>query len=75
MMTYGSETWPIRAQEMRKMEKIEKIMIKLMCRVILKHRCKSEELRKRLEIEDIADVDRKCRLEWFDHLERKDAKD
>jgi len=32
-------------------------------------------LRKRLEIEDIADVVRKIKLRWFGHLERKDARD
>ena len=41
----------------------------------LKDRCKSKELIKRLEIEDVADVDRKSRLGWFGHLERKDAGD
>ena len=38
-------------------------------------RHQSEELRKRLEIEDVADVVRKSRLGWFGHLERKDAGD
>ena len=46
-----------------------------MCGVTLKDRCKSEELRKRLDIEDVADVVRKSRLGWFGHLERKDAGD
>ena len=41
----------------------------------MKDRCKSEELRKRLEIEDVADVVRKSRLGWFGHWERKDAGD
>ena len=39
------------------------------------YRCKSEELRKHLEIEDVVDVVRKSRLGWFGHLERKDAGD
>ena len=51
----------------------ERMMIKWMCRVTLEERCKSEELRKHLEIEDVADVVRKSRLVWFGHLERKDA--
>ena len=38
-------------------------------------RCKSEELRKRWEIEDIADVARKSRLRLFGHLEKKGARD
>ncbi len=41
----------------------------------LKDRCKSEELRKRLDIEDVADVVRRGRLGWFCHLERKDTGD
>ena len=41
----------------------------------LKDRCMSEELRKRLDIEDVADVVRKSRLGWFGHLERKDKGD
>ena len=39
----------------------------------MKDRCKSEELRKRLDIEVVAGVVRKSRLGWFGHLERKDA--
>ena len=35
-------------------------------------RCKSEELRKRLDMEDVADVVSKIRLRWFVHLKRKD---
>ena len=46
-----------------------------MCGVTLKNRCKSEELRKRLDIEDVADVVRKSRFVLFGHLERKDEGD
>ena len=55
------------------MERTERVMIRWMCGVTLKDRCKSEELRTRLEIEDIANVVRKRRLAWFGHLERNDA--
>ena len=55
VMVYGSETWPMRAEEMRTMERTERMMHG----VTLKDRCKSEELRKRLDIEDVADVVRK----------------
>ena len=46
-----------------------------LCGVTLKDRCKSEELRKRLDIEDVADVIRKSRLRWYGHFERKDEGD
>ena len=36
----------------------------------MKDGCKSEELRKRLDAEDVADVVRKSRLRWYGHLER-----
>ena len=74
VMVYGSETWPIRVEELRRLDRAER-MIRWMCGVTLKDRCKSEELRKRLNIEDVADVIRKSKLRWFGHLERKDAED
>ena len=75
VMVYGSETWPMRVEEVRRLERAERMMIRWMCGVTLKDRCKSEELRKRLDIEDVADVVRKSRLRWFGHLERKDERD
>ena len=71
MMVYGSETRPMRTEEVQGMERTERMMIRWMCGVTLKDRCKSEELRKRLEIEDVADVVRKSRLGWFGLMERK----
>ena len=41
----------------------------------MQDRFKSEESRKRFEIEDVAVVARKSRLGWFGHLERKKAGD
>ena len=69
VMVYGSETCPMRIEELRRLKRAER-MIRWMCEVTLKDRCKSEELRKRLDIEDVADVVRKSRLGWFGHLER-----
>ena len=71
VMVHGSETWPIiRAKEVRRLERAERMMMGWMCAVTLKDRCKSEVLRKRLDIEDVADVVRMGRLAWFGHLER-----
>ena len=75
VMVYGSETWPMRVEELRRLERAEKMMKRWMCGVTLKDRCKSEELRKRLDIEEVADVVRKSRLRWFGHLERKEEGD
>src|ERR1700690_2422071 len=75
VMVYGSETWPMRGEEIRRLERAERMMIRWMCGVTLKDRCKNDELRKRLDIEDVADVVRRGRLGWFDHLEGKDLGD
>ena len=69
--------WPMRVEELRRLKRAERMMIRWMCGDTLKDRCKSEEFRKRLDIEDVADVGlvRKRRLGWFGHLERKDEGD
>ena len=53
---YGSETWPMRLEEVRRLERVER-MIRWMCAVTLKNRYKSEELRKRLDIEDVVKLE------------------
>ena len=68
VVVYDSETWSMRAEEMRRMERTERMMIRWMCGVTLKDRCKGEELRKSLEIEDVTAVVRRSRLGWFGHL-------
>ena len=75
VMVYGSETWPMRVEELRRLERAERMMIRWMCGVTLKDRCKGEKLRKRLDIEDVADVIIKRRLRRFGHLERKEGGD
>ena len=52
----------MRVEELRRLERAERMMIRWMCGVTLRDRCKSEELRKRLDIEDVANVVRKSRL-------------
>ena len=73
VMVYGSETWPMSVEELWRLERAER-MIRWMCGVTLKDRCKSEEY-ETPDIEDIADVIRRSRLGWFGHLERKDERD
>ena len=46
-------------------------MIRWMCGVSLKERQPSTELRRRLSVEAIGDVMRRCRLSWHGHGERK----
>ena len=75
VLVYGSETWPVKVEDMRRLERTEKSMVRRMCGVSLKNKCRSEELKDRLGIEGVADVVRRGRLRWFGHVERKEEKD
>ena len=50
-MIYGSETWPMKVEDMHRLERAERMMVRHMCGVSLKDRKSSNELRQRLEIE------------------------
>ncbi len=55
-LLYGSETWPIKAGDNLKLKRNDMKMIRWICGVNLSDRLASEELRKRLRIEDIKTV-------------------
>ena len=70
VMVYGSETWATRVEDMNRLERTERMMVRWMCGVTLKDRKRSEDLLVRLGIESVAEVVRRSRLRWFGHLER-----
>jgi len=53
-MLHGSETWPIRKENVVALQQAEMRMVRWMCGVKLKDRLPSRELRERLGIDDIA---------------------
>jgi len=75
VLVYGSETWPVKIEDMQRLERTERMMVRWMCGVSLKDRISSEELNGRLGVEGVADVVRRGRLRWFGHLERKCSED
>ena len=75
VMVYGSETWAMKVEEMERLERTERMMVRWMCGVTLKDRNSSEELLSRLKIESVSDVVRRGRLRWFGHVERKQEDD
>ena len=75
VLLYGSETWPVRSEDVQRMERAERMMVRWMCGVSLKNRISSAELYGRLGVEEVAVVMRRGRLRWFGHLERKSKED
>jgi hypothetical protein len=74
-MTYGSETWAMKAGHESKLETADMRMIRWMCGVSLRDRKSSADLRDMIGVRPIKDVCRQNRLRWFGHVERKDDDD
>src|SRR6266496_1083474 len=74
-MVYGSETWETRLEDMNRLVRAERSMVRAMCRVSLKDGKSSEELLSRLGIVSVVEIVKKDRLRWFGHVERKMAED
>ena len=71
-MLYGSETWPMKVEDIRKMQRSEMRMLRWMAGVSLSESKSNECVRSMLAIDDIAEVMRRNRLRWFGHVERRD---
>jgi len=74
-MLHGSETWPVRTENVVALQRAEMRMVRWMCGVKLKDRLPSKELRERLDIDDIALVLQQNRLRWYGHVLRKEDDD
>ena len=68
-MLHGSETWPVRKENEVALQRAEMRMVIWMCGV------KLQELRARLELEDIISVLQQNRLRWYGHVLRKEDND
>ena len=75
VLIYETETWAMKADDLRSLERTERMMVRWMCGVSLKDRKRSEDLCNLLGINCVADVVRCGRLRWFGHLERKSVDD
>jgi len=75
VLVYGSETWPVKVEDMQRVERTEHMMVRWMCGVSLKSRISSVDLSRRLGIDSVTEVVRRGRLGWFGHLERKGRDD
>ena len=59
VLVYGSETWAVKVEDMRRLGRAENSMVRWMCGVTLKDRIQTVDLRKRLGIECVSDVVRR----------------
>ena len=72
VMLYGSETWPTKVEDIRKIQRSEMRMLRWMTGVSLNERKSNKCVRSVLAIDDVGEVMRRNRLRWFGHVERRD---
>jgi len=74
-MLHGSETWPVRKENVLALQRAEMRMVRWMCGIKLKDRFPSKKLRERLGVDDIVLVLQQNRLRWYGHVLRKEDDD
>jgi hypothetical protein len=72
IVLYCGETWAVKADDLNRLERNDMRMVRWMCRVSLKDRKSSQELRERCGLESIGVSLQKRRLRWYGHVERMD---
>ena len=76
VLIYGSETWAMKAGDLVRLRRAERMMVRRMCGgVSLKDRKRSDELLSHLGIECVENKIQRARLRWFGHVERKEKND
>src|SRR3989441_5543272 len=75
VLVYGSETWPMKKDDMQRLVRTENSMVRWRSGGTLKDRRRTNDLRKGLGIESVDRVVSRGRLRWFGHVERKGADD
>ena len=73
VVLYGSEVWAVKEHDLARLERNDMTMIRWICRVRLRDRLSSDELRCCLGLDSIRNADQKRRLRWVGHVERMNA--
>ena len=72
MLTYGAETWAMKAGVFQRLRATERRMLRMICRVTLKDMVESTVIASRVGVDDLEEHLRQKRLRWFGHIARRD---
>jgi hypothetical protein len=75
VLVYASETLAMLVDDMRRLEKTERYMVRWMYEISLRQTRATHELLESLGIENVETVVRRGKLGWFEHAERKVKED
>ena len=70
VLLYGAESWTVGKKEERMLEATEMRMLRRIKGVTLKDRERSENIRKKLGVNDINEKVREIRMRWYGHVMR-----
>ena len=72
-MSYGSETWQVKEEDMKRLERNDARIIRWMCGISLNDKVPILELRNRMRLNSLRECMQHRRLQWFGHLEKMEA--
>ena len=72
VLTYGAETWVMKAGIFQRLRATERRMLRMFCRVTLKDMVESTVIASRVGVDNLEDHLRQKRLRWFGHIARRD---
>ena len=71
-MLHGMETVPVTRSHVKKLEVTEMKMCRWACGHTIRDHVRNDNIRERLEVENITERYRKAMLRWFGHVKRRD---
>ena len=72
VLTYGAETWAMKAGVFQRLRATERRMLRMICGVTLKDMVESTVIASRVGVNDLEEHLRQKRLRWFGHIVRRD---
>ena len=72
VLLYGSETWPVKEEDLSRLHRTEMAMLRWMSHITLKNRIPSKDLLNKFNLLPVRNVIQRNRLRWFGHVERMD---
>ena len=70
VILHGCETWAVKEDDIMRLERADRAMIRWICGVSFRDRVSSSELRSWFGLRSIDDLMRDKRLRWYGHVER-----
>ena len=74
-MLYANETWALRIEDLRRLERNEHRMLRWIAGIALKDQKTNDEVPQLFKLQPIQETIRRNRLRWFGHVKRKKPED